>query len=299
MQPTAHDSSNLKRAQSWRTYILGIVIYGMVYGCTQYCRADHQQTKRVDLVLTSCSADEQPPCYAGYVLDEGQDNNQYPANVSDDRDIWLDRGLMLVPLLSGLAFHAMPHYRQSLLNAPFVHGIISTILSHYLLWQRKEDPASRLLSQSPPDNIWDQLLPRISYGYAGHEIIASIRDKKPAFIIHSNAMFALFSFYAMNHQLHLLSDTLVIEMSSIFLGLKDTHEAFVLAFAGSFFLYRWGLLPCGWWRFVQQPYTEEELAEPAWLSRRNVITAAGVAFNGLSVYWGWKILQGITARYSW
>ncbi|WP_133060502.1 hypothetical protein [Parendozoicomonas haliclonae] len=216
----------------------------------------------------------------------------------DNYSLW-DNYRFLIPFLSGLAFQAMPHYRDSLFNAPFIHGLISGIGSHTLYFGRDSYYPERFLRRAPPDSEMDIIIPLISYGYAGYELFHYLTSTpaRPDFIFHSAAMTAVFSIFAGLGELHLLSDVLVIELSSIFLGLKDYHDIFAMAFAGTFYIYRWGLFPQGWWTIAQAPETGEELEYPERKWRRRALVAAGAAFNALSGYWGILTLGKILDKY--
>ncbi|WP_281647658.1 TLC domain-containing protein [Parendozoicomonas sp. Alg238-R29] len=201
-----------------------------------------------------------------------------------------ENGLYLIPLVSAAAFIAMPDYKKNLINAPLIHALISGVGSSYLYSKRDKPYWQRVVEDEPPSGWWDVLLPLVSYGYAGYDLYSSASERDWLYVLHGGSMLSVFSAFAANGRVHLLTDTLMLENSTIFYYLRDVDPIFRVGFASTFCLLRLGLFPYGWWQYVRNVYLEgkdypgSEITNPALLS-------GGLIFGGLNIYWGAKLLR--------
>ncbi|MCG8475648.1 MAG: TLC domain-containing protein, partial [Cytophagales bacterium] len=211
----------------------------------------------------------------------------------------VDKGLLSIPLMAGLAFQAIhslsnwrlaPGAKRDNVTAPLIHALVTSLPANYLYFSRKDPGWLRVIRNDPPKTELETVLPLITMGYAGYEMLDSLLQKEWIYVFHSGGILAVAGLFASTGRLHLLSDTLMMETSSIFYNLRRVNTNFLYGFAAAFFFYRWGVIPYEWFQLMKAAYydgmryPDDQIMTPA-------VLAGGLLFNGLNFFWGMKILK--------
>ena len=204
-----------------------------------------------------------------------------------------------IPILSALGFKLLHEYCNAGLApgqkrndtcSPMLNALISTAGTHYITLSSDKTWWERVISDEPADNLLEQILPFISWGYAAYEFHDSIVQGSLQFLLHSSGMLFAISLLSWYEKQHLFNASLLVEASQIFYNLRRVHKGFMYPFAALFFIYRWGIIPHIWWQFTQNVYLKgvhyphEKILTPLFFG-------GGLMFHGLNGYWGAKILN--------
>ncbi|WP_153301581.1 TLC domain-containing protein [Endozoicomonas arenosclerae] len=208
-----------------------------------------------------------------------QDESSY---IPQDMMAWIVGG-------SGSVFFTLKQYSGADTIPSFLHSVITGTGSSYLYFNRNTSYVERIILQREPANIWEIVLPLITFGYAAWEIIDSIAVGSTAFLIHGTTIFVTCSTFCALGRIHLVADGLIVEFSTIYLNFLRYHPAIRVMFAASFFIFRWGIFPYEWAKFALTVYRGEAEYENSDIINPVVITSGGI-FNTLNFYWGMFII---------
>ncbi|KEQ17189.1 TLC domain-containing protein [Endozoicomonas numazuensis] len=209
--------------------------------------------------------------------------------IPQDMMVWIAGG-------SGSLFLTLKQYTGGDTVPSFVHSAITGTGSNYLYFSRNTSYVERITLQREPANVWEIVLPLITFGYAAWEIFDSIQHGSAAFFIHGTTIFVTCSTFCALGRIHLVTDGLIVEFSTIYLNFLKYHAAMRLLFATSFFVFRWGIFPYEWLKFALAVYRGEAQYENSHIINPVVLSSGGV-FIALNTYWGALILHRIATTW--
>ena len=207
----------------------------------------------------------------------------------------LEANLKWLPLISGIGFQLLKDYQGDDTASSLVHALITGIGSNYLYSKRTKPMWRRFIEKDPPDGLLDTIIPLLTYGYAGFEIYDSIMTGSFQFLLHGGSIFLALRTLYQRDEIHLATDALLMETSTIFLDLRHVNEAFLCAFAATFFFYRLWIFPKEYFQYMKAVYWDgyhydgDETLHP-------VVAGTTTVFNTLNFYWGYRILRKIGRR---
>ncbi len=213
---------------------------------------------------------------------------------SGEYSLW-ENGLFMVPILSALLFQAMPDYHHSSFSAPLIHSTVTGLGGAYLYLTRDQPFWKRVAESSDAEGWLEVVLPLMTMGYGVYEFLDSVKNRSIPFGLHSSGLIFFTGLFASVGKIHLLSDVLVLELSSIFLSLKDMDVLFRYGFAASFLLIRLGIFAPAYVNYLRALWNGESKHDSF---TNKAVAAGGLLFNGLNVYWSALILRKIYLQFT-
>jgi hypothetical protein len=180
----------------------------------------------------------------------------------------------------------------------FSHALFEAIASSYVVLFTFERPSLYILHvlQGGKPGMIENMLPMVTWGYSIWDIGNGIYTGDKSFLYHGIVLFVLCGSLYYFSCLHLLTGPLLMEVSTVFLNLIDLNVfALKMAFLLSFLIIRWAIIPYLWMYYIIQSFyyqigsVRKENDSP--LPVDWVVLIGGIAFHGLNVYWGIKILR--------
>ncbi|WP_133060358.1 TLC domain-containing protein [Parendozoicomonas haliclonae] len=202
---------------------------------------------------------------------------------------WIHRNLNdykhWIPLATGIGFQWLQDYSGNLYSAPLVHSLITGFGSNWIYWQRDKPSWQRVVDGDGPDNLMEELLPYVTYGYSGYELYDSLTKGSAQYLLHGGTIFLILSTLKSLDKMHLATDALLMETSSIFLHMQAFDKRFLYGFALTFYLYRWGVFPKMLGEYVKAWYWDGVRYPNAEYLHPGIMLSTSV-FNALNLYWG-------------
>ena len=181
----------------------------------------------------------------------------------------------------------------------FTHAIVATVLSWYIVFFMFEKPQAyveHILIGGQPSPI-ENILPMITFGYSLWDIGNGVREQNMTFIYHGVVLFLLCASLYRFDKLHFLAGPLLMELSTIFLNLRNFKSLLVDATFFFIFLFlRWILIPYLWFLYIDGAFLhvvgeKRKNNNESPLPEDYIVLIGGVLFHGLNIFWGIKVLQ--------
>ena len=201
----------------------------------------------------------------------------------------MDVSSELIKIPVYIAFLTIHRHTDSSRHYPaLINSVATSAGAHYLF-------LNRILSDESPEQryqnhiLFDKAIATLALGYAMYEIHEALSSGSGArgvtFLIHGVALTTGLWYCSTINKLHYLTESLIVETSTIFLVLKKTKigkPGFVI----SFFLYRWIIWPSMIWQWLISPDREQLPSD----QRATMLTYAGL-FVALNLYWSVATIQ--------
>ena len=191
---------------------------------------------------------------------------------------------------SALMFLFIEHIQNDRCSASLLNSCITGIGSNYFYFSRDATFSQKVTGEAHPISIMETFLPLLVYGYAGYEVIDSLQNRGWVFVIHGSMIYVLCTVTFLYDRIHILSDSMIVEISSIFYSLRKVDRRFMLPFILTFFAYRWTIIPYETAQLTSKVLTEDYRNDSDYIVYPVFIGSAFLA-NALNLFWSYKIIR--------